>query len=124
MIHRAANSSQGLPNLNSAILEQIQRDDELFEAAEEEMAEFDDVFDIQVNEDQATNKEARKRVYWRDIIEKEEQNQREREKQMNEQEMEEEQQIVENKPLTEQEIARMKGVGDDDFNGGNDKSIK
>ena len=36
------------------------------------MAEFDDAFEIKENEDQVANKETRKRVYWRDIIEKEE----------------------------------------------------
>lgn len=67
-----------MPKLNSAIEEQMQRDEELFEEAAEQMAEFDDAFDIQYNEEDPSAKQAeRKRVYWRDIIEREEQKQQE-----------------------------------------------
>lgn len=76
-----------------------------------------------MNEDQAANKETRRRVYWRDIIEKEEQNRREREQQDKEQ-LEEDQQIVENKPMTEQEMERIKGLNDGEPWDKNDKSIK
>ena len=72
VIHRAAYPESELPTLNQAIQEQMERDEEIFENAEQEMAEFDDAFEITVNEDETKQKE-KKRVYWRDIIEREEQ---------------------------------------------------
>ena len=36
------------------------------------MAEFEEAFPIEANEEDPENKEKKKRVYWRDIIEAEE----------------------------------------------------
>jgi len=84
------------------------------------MEEFDNAFDIVYNEDDKDKMKAnKKRVYWRDIIEREEQKKKAQldmiQEDVNEDQIQEQQ--VENKqPLTEQEMARMKGFGDGDMN--------
>lgn len=55
----------------------MDREEDLFDNAEQEMAEFDEAFDIKFKEEDPNAKEPeKKRVYWRDIIEQEEQRQR------------------------------------------------
>ena len=83
--------------MNEAIAEYVKPDKELFQGAAEEISAFESAFKLEAtNEDE--NKK-RQRVYWRDII------QREEEKHQEEVKVSEE----------EQRIARLKGDGKDPF---------
>lgn len=56
--------------MNPAILEYVRPDREMFEQAHEEIGAFDEAFDLkEIEEDQ----QPRQRVYWKDIIQREEQ---------------------------------------------------
>lgn len=99
--------------MNQAIQEYLQPDEEIHEGAQEEMEEFDKAFTIVHNEEDKEGAERRQRVYWRDIIEREEQ--RAREEKAGEQEQPEQVEA-----LTESQAARIKeGKGDEE-----DDSIK
>lgn len=96
------------------------------------MEEFDEAFEITYDANEREKmKRAKKRVYWRDIIEHEEQKSRTQARlvQGADQKADPEaldQQIDDGKPLTEEEIAKMKGLGDDgqNFGSGKDDSPK
>ena len=62
--------SAELPPLNEAIAEYVKPDKELFQAASEEVSAFESAFKIEYNKDEENKK--RQRVYWRDIIQREE----------------------------------------------------
>ena len=99
--------------MNQAIQEYLQPDEEIHEGAQEEMEEFDKAFTIVHNEEDKEGAERKQRVYWRDIIEREEQ--RARAEQGGEQEQPEQVEA-----LTESQAARIKeGKGDEE-----DDSIK
>ena len=73
-----------LPPLNEAIAAYVKPDKELFEQAAEEVSAFEEAFKLEyVNEDE--NKK-RQRVYWRDIIQREEVKNQEEAKQIEEEE--------------------------------------
>jgi hypothetical protein len=59
-----------LPPLNENIAEYVKPDKELFEEAKEEISAFEEAFPLTyVNEDENRK---RQRVYWRDLIQREE----------------------------------------------------
>ena len=86
-----------LPPLNENIAEYVKPDKELFEAAQEEVSAFESAFKLEYNVDDENKK--RQRVYWRDIIQREEAKTKEEAKKIEE----------------EERIARMKGEGKDPF---------
>ena len=59
-----------LPPLNENIAEYVKPDKEMFEAAQEEVSAFESAFKLEYNVDDENKK--RHRVYWRDIIQREE----------------------------------------------------
>lgn len=59
-----------MPLLNENIAQYVRPDRELFERGQNEISAFDDAFELKQN-DEETDKQ-KKRVYWRDIIKREE----------------------------------------------------
>ena len=59
-----------LPPLNENIVEYVKPDQELFEEAAHEVSAFEDAFKLEYNNEDENKK--RQRVYWRDIIQREE----------------------------------------------------
>lgn len=103
--------------MNHAIREYLQPDDAVLDEAQEEIEEFDNAFTIVHNEDDKEGADKKQRVYWRDIIEREER--KAREAKVDEEGVEEEQ-PAHVEQLTESQAARIKeGKGDDE-----DDSIK
>lgn len=88
-----------LPALNEAIAEYVKPDKELFQEAQQEVSAFEEAFKLEYNNEDDNKK--RQRVYWRDIIQREEVKTREEAKQLEEQER----------------VARLKDKGGDN-NGG------
>ena len=73
-----------LPPLNEAIAEYVKPDKELFQAAEPEVSAFEEAFKLEYNNEDENKK--RQRVYWRDIIQREEVKTKEEAKQIEEEE--------------------------------------
>ena len=86
-----------LPPLNENIAEYVKPDKELFQAAAEDVSAFESAFKLEYNNEDENKK--RQRVYWRDIIQREEAKTKEEAKNIEE----------------EERIARMKGEGKDPF---------
>jgi ATP-dependent DNA helicase 2 subunit 2 len=97
--------SAELPPLNENIAEYVKPDKELFEAAQQEVSAFESAFKLEYNVDDENKK--RQRVYWRDIIQREEAKTKEEAKNIEE----------------EERIARLKGEGKDPF-GKDDNEVK
>jgi hypothetical protein len=86
-----------LPPLNENIADYVKPDKELFQQAAPEVSAFEEAFKLEyTNEDE--NKK-RQRIYWRDIIQREEAKTKEEAKQLEE----------------EERIAKLKGEGKDPF---------
>ena len=62
-----------LPEMNQNILEYMIPEKEMFVQASQEVEEFHKNFDLQLIEDDQLENKERKRVYWKDLIAKEEQ---------------------------------------------------
>ena len=60
-----------LPPLNATIAEYVRPDREMFMQAEEEIANFDEAFELEAIEE--VEGEPKKRIYWKDLIAREEQ---------------------------------------------------
>jgi ATP-dependent DNA helicase 2 subunit 2 len=84
MTHSEAEAGQELPPLNEAIAEYVKPDKELFQAAQPEVSAFEEAFKLEYNNEDENRK--RQRVYWRDIIQREEVKTREEAKQIEEEE--------------------------------------
>jgi len=71
--HRISHpDSQELPPLNAAIADYVRPDRELFEEAQQEVSAFDEAFELKLNDEEEADAKKRKRIYWRDIIKREE----------------------------------------------------
>ncbi|TNV73932.1 hypothetical protein FGO68_gene16167 [Halteria grandinella] len=81
--HRIANPPEvagtELPPLNQAVADYVRPDKELFEEAKDEVSAFEEAFPLQPVNDDENRK--RQRVYWRDLIQREEQKNAEEAKQ-------------------------------------------
>lgn len=83
--HRISHpEAQELPTLNETIAEYVKPDKELFQAAQPEISAFEEAFTLEYNNEEENKK--RQRVYWRDIIQREEVKTREEAKQIEEEE--------------------------------------
>ena len=69
--------SAELPPLNEAIADYVKPDKDLFEGAAEDVSAFESAFKLEYNKDDENKK--RQRVYWRDIIQREEEKNKEEE---------------------------------------------
>lgn len=110
MTHRIANppaeGAAELPQLNENIAEYVKPDKELFEEAAPEVSAFEEAFKLEyVNEDENRK---RQRIYWRDIIQREEQKNAEEAKQEAE----------------EDRVARIKGAKGDGHQGEDEGVVK
>lgn len=108
--HKMVNPEESVPESNPAITEQLMVDEELRQNAREEIEEFQNAFELTINKEDEQEQQ-KQRIYWRDIIEQEE-------RKMN-QGVEIE--VEEQKPLTEQELERLKADGGRDDK---DKDVK
>lgn len=74
VVHKITNPEQAevVPPMNQNIEEYVRPDREMFQEAEEEIAEFESKFDLQKVEEGDGEAKDKKRVYWKDIIAKEE----------------------------------------------------
>jgi ATP-dependent DNA helicase 2 subunit 2 len=70
--------------LNETIAEYVKPDKELFQEAQPEISAFEEAFKLEYNNEEENKK--RQRVYWRDIIQREEVKTREEAKQIEEEE--------------------------------------
>ena len=75
IVHKISNPEQAdqVPPMNQNIEEYVRPDREMFQEAEEEIAEFDSKFELEKVEEVEGEAKEKKRVYWKDIIAKEEQ---------------------------------------------------
>ena len=64
--------AQELPSLNNNIREYVRPDEGMFREAEQEIGEFERNFDLDVKEDEEVGMAEKKRVYWKDLIKREE----------------------------------------------------
>ena len=61
-----------LPPLNRTIAEYVKPDREMFMAAEEEIAAFEEQFELQHIEEIEGETREKRRIYWKDLIAREE----------------------------------------------------
>lgn len=107
--HKVVNPQRAseLPAINPVIKEYLEQEKELHEEANEEIEEFEQAFELVQNEEDKEDAQKKQRVTWKDIIEREEQKQRELQ-------IQEEGIPMQAAPLTEEEAARLKEHKPDD----------
>ena len=74
IVHKISNPEQAdeVPAMNQNIEEYVRPDREMFQEAEEEISAFDARFELEKVEEVEGEAREKKRVYWKDIIAKEE----------------------------------------------------
>lgn len=74
IVHKISNPEQAdeVPAMNQNIEEYVRPDREMFQEAEEEISAFDARFELEKVEEVVGEAKEKKRVYWKDIIAKEE----------------------------------------------------